>query len=190
MIDEGNSAPAFSLAGTDGAVRSLAMYQGHSSWCFFATSADFLALSMRRSCGARGSSSKPRAPRCFSSHLRRFLASLRTWVKHCSAGPSFSDPSREAYRTHGLGSASFARTWLSPRTVPLYARALPRGQRIRPPRADPAQLGGDFVLDHSGRVRLITRSSEPTDRPSVEKLLATIRARVSTCSGGSPGRSS
>ena len=90
--------------------------------------------------------------------------------------PILSDPSRAAYRAYGLGSASFARTWLSPRTVFFYARAFLRGQRVRPPRADPTQLGGGFVIDSPGHLRLIARSSEPADRPSVEKLLAAVRA--------------
>ena len=90
MIDEGDSARDFPLsARTAPSGRWRCIGDGLSSWCFSATSADFLALSMHRGCGARGGSSKPRAPRCFSSHVRSCLASLSTWVTHRSGGPSF-----------------------------------------------------------------------------------------------------
>ena len=90
------------------------------------------------------------------------------------AWPILSDPSRETYQAYGLGSASFARTWLSPRTGAFYLRALVRGQRLRWPRADPSQLGGDFVIDPQGFVIFAHRSAEPADRPTVAKLLAVI----------------
>jgi peroxiredoxin len=36
-------------------------------------------------------------------------------------------------------------------------------------------MGGDFIIDSMGIVRLAYRSKEPADRPSVDKLLKIIK---------------
>lgn len=43
---------------------------------------------------------------------------------------------------------------------------------------DPHQMGGDFVLDDRGRLRLVHCSTSPPDRPSVPTLL---RAAAEAC---------
>jgi hypothetical protein len=40
---------------------------------------------------------------------------------------------------------------------------------------DSAQLGGDFVVDASGVVRLAYRSHDPADRPAAGDLLALLQ---------------
>jgi peroxiredoxin len=85
----------------------------------------------------------------------------------------FLDPKREAYRAYGL-EYSLARSW-GPRAIWTYARLLLRGRRWRGIQGDSGQLGGDFVVDRQGILRLAYRSKDPADRPSVESLLAALR---------------
>ena len=90
--------------------------------------------------------------------------------------PALSDEDRTLYRAYGLERTTFVRAWLSPRTVWHYLRAALRGQRIRRPAADSLQLGGDVLIDPAGIVRFIHRSSEPADRPTVERLKTIARS--------------
>jgi hypothetical protein len=41
---------------------------------------------------------------------------------------------------------------------------------------DTSQLGGDFIVDKKGILRLVYPSHDPTDRPPVDDLLDTLRA--------------
>ena len=83
--------------------------------------------------------------------------------------PAVSDAPRTAYAAFGLERASWVRM-LRPRVVAGYLRLMFRGQRPRLPsgKEDVRQLGGDFVLDATGRLRYAYRSAEPTDRPGVD----------------------
>src|SRR5215207_2608306 len=85
------------------------------------------------------------------------------------------DPSRRAYAAFGLqeGAGSQLWTWNS---LTAYVRGMIHGRDLRLPRADITQLGGDFVLDGSNRIRFAHRSAEPADRPSVSDILVAIRA--------------
>jgi alkyl hydroperoxide reductase subunit AhpC len=49
-----------------------------------------------------------------------------------------------------------------------------QGQPVTYLQGDPLQLGGTFVVDHSGIVRLAHRSSTPVDYPPVEEMLAVL----------------
>ena len=87
------------------------------------------------------------------------------------------DPTLAAYREFQLGRTS----WLSfarPDVTARFIKMLFRGQKLAKP--DPAddllQLGGDFVLDRDRRLTYSHPSSEATDRPSGEELLAALRA--------------
>lgn len=44
------------------------------------------------------------------------------------------------------------------------------GHELHPVNGDPNQLGGDFLFDKSGALRLAHRSQGPTDRPTVEQI--------------------
>jgi hypothetical protein len=82
------------------------------------------------------------------------------------------DPERKVYRAYGLKSS-----WLG--TVnPIagwdYIRLLTSGQRVRGIEADPHQLGGDFIVDTKGVLRLAYRSRVATDFPTVADLLAIL----------------
>ncbi|MDP9381001.1 MAG: AhpC/TSA family protein, partial [Chloroflexota bacterium] len=79
----------------------------------------------------------------------------------------------------GLQRGGNAQVW-SPNAVRTYARGLLRGRLPRTPRADIAQLGGDFVLDAQGRLVYEHRSEESADRPAIDHLLDAVRAAAET----------
>ena len=84
--------------------------------------------------------------------------------------PLLIDPERLAYQAYGLESSAL-RSW-GWRNLAHYARAILRGDKlIKEKRGDTDQLGGDFLVDAAGIVRLAQPSHNPTDRPSVERLL-------------------
>ena len=87
--------------------------------------------------------------------------------------PILLDPDRRVYSAYGLGRSAL-RSW-SPRTLAFYLRARLRGQRLPGARGDPHQMGGDFLVDRSGRLRLVHLSRDPIDRPVVATLLACAR---------------
>lgn len=85
------------------------------------------------------------------------------------------DRDRRIYHAYGL-ERSFLRSH-SFKTMWLYARRIVSGQpRYDSHGDDSSQLGGDFIVDSNGTLRLIHPSSEPVDRPPVEMLLTVLRA--------------
>jgi hypothetical protein len=48
------------------------------------------------------------------------------------------------------------------------------GRRWRGIQGDSAQLGGDFVVDKTGVLRMAYRSEDPTDRPPIEHILTVL----------------
>lgn len=87
--------------------------------------------------------------------------------------PFLVDSDRTAYRTYGLESSAL-RSW-SPATLWYYGRARWQGRSTYGKRGDPHQLGGDFIIDPRGLIRLAHPSREPTDRPSIQMLLTTLQ---------------
>ncbi|MBE2225209.1 MAG: redoxin domain-containing protein, partial [Anaerolineae bacterium] len=97
----------------------------------------------------------------------------RMWLQETqSPFPFLVDPERNAYHAYGLQS-SILRSWM-PQNLWFYAKATLQGREKFGKRGDPHQLGGDFIVDSQGIVRLAHPSKEPTDRPSVEKLLQVL----------------
>jgi alkyl hydroperoxide reductase subunit AhpC len=97
----------------------------------------------------------------------------RMWLQETqSPYPFLVDPERNAYHAYGLQS-SVIRSWM-PQNLWFYAKATLQGREKFGKRGDPHQLGGDFIVDSQGIVRLAHPSKEPTDRPSVEKLLQVL----------------
>ena len=97
----------------------------------------------------------------------------RAWLQETgSPFPLLLDPERAAYRAYGL-ERSFVRVW-SPKVMWHYTRRVLAGQKLQSIKGDPHQLGGDFVVDAAGVVRLAHRSKDPVDRPPVKALLAAI----------------
>jgi peroxiredoxin len=98
------------------------------------------------------------------------LPLAQAWLEEtCSPFHLLLDPERTVYRTYGL-ERSLWRSWTL-KTVWRYVGLLTAGHRWRGIQGDSTQLGGDFVVDRSGIVRLVHRSHDPTDRPSVDQLL-------------------
>ncbi len=95
----------------------------------------------------------------------------RAWLsRHGLHFPFLLDPEREVFRAYELES-SFWRAF-HPRNLWSYAvRFLRTGALPEIFRADPNQLGGDFLVDAEGVLRLAHYSQDPTDRPSVDALL-------------------
>ncbi len=96
--------------------------------------------------------------------------------------PLFGDPDRRLYAAFGFGRGSVARVWLDPRAIlhdlALRGRGRGRGRRPEPVGQDKLQLGGDVVIDASGRVRWVYASRGPEDRPSIASIIdAMLRSR-------------
>ena len=93
--------------------------------------------------------------------------------------PVFADPDRKVYAALGLARTSWARL-LRPGLIWRYLRMIAHGGKVRrvPEGEDALQLGGDFLVDGSGRVLWAYRSKDPTDRPVVERLLALASSPV------------
>jgi hypothetical protein len=102
------------------------------------------------------------------------LPALQTWMKEtCVTFDVLLDPDRSVYRAYELEESRW-RSW-SPRTLWTYARLLISGRKWLPKEGDTSQMGGDFIIDSMGIVRLAYRSKEPADRPAVDKLLKIIK---------------
>ena len=98
----------------------------------------------------------------------------KMWLQETqSPFPFLIDPERDAYHAFGLQS-SIVRSWM-PQNLWYYAKATLQGREKFGKRGDPHQLGGDFIVDSQGIVRLAHPSKEPTDRPPVNQLLAVLR---------------
>lgn len=98
----------------------------------------------------------------------------RAWQQDTgSPYPLLLDPERATYQAYGLGT-SFVRVW-SPHVMWHYLKLRLAGQKLLPVQGDPHQLGGDFVVDAAGIIRLSHPSKDPVDRPPVENLLAALR---------------
>ena len=95
------------------------------------------------------------------------------WLEEkCPAFQLLLDPERNLYRAYGT-ERSLLRSW-NLRTLWRYVQLMSHGRRWRGIQGDSTQLGGDFVIDRAGKVRLAHRSHDPTDRPSAESLLEQI----------------
>jgi peroxiredoxin len=98
----------------------------------------------------------------------------RVWLKEvCSTFRLLIDREREIYALYDL-TRSLLRAW-SLKTVRRYIELMRAGRRWRGIQGDSTQLGGDFVIDAQGIVRLAHPSRDPTDRPAVDELLALLR---------------
>ncbi len=88
--------------------------------------------------------------------------------------PLLHDRDVSAYSAFGLRRGS-VREIYGPGTVWTYVKLMLRGRRLRRTTADRFQLGGDFVIDGQGLIRLAHPSRNPSDRASVSRLLDALR---------------
>jgi hypothetical protein len=56
-----------------------------------------------------------------------------------------------------------------------YTLALLSGRKLYPLGSDPNQLGGDFVIDRHGILRMTYYSKDPTYRPSQREIFELLR---------------
>ena len=96
----------------------------------------------------------------------------QVWPKETGAPFTFLlDPDRAAYRAYGL-EHSVARAW-GLKVWGRYAQLMLAGRKWRGTlrEGDSGQLGGDFIVDRDGVIRLAYRSHDPTDRLPIRQLL-------------------
>ena len=94
--------------------------------------------------------------------------------------PVVADPEFEAYRAFELQKGTWWQV-AGPQAIVGYLKLMLRG-RLPDKHTkgdDVKQLGGDFVLDASGRLLYLYRSQESTDRPSPEELLQVLQDSAS-----------
>jgi peroxiredoxin len=99
------------------------------------------------------------------------------WSKEiCPPFPMLIDRERVTYQLYGL-QRSLRRAW-NLRTIWRYVQLLRAGRRWAGIQGDSAQLGGDFIIDARGVIRLAHPSRDPTDRPDAGDLLVMLRDMV------------
>jgi peroxiredoxin len=81
------------------------------------------------------------------------------------------DRRRTAYEAYSVRRSLAS---LSIATVRRSRELMKEGQPVRYMQGDPLQLGGTFIVDHSGILSFAHRSSTPVDYPPVEGLLDTL----------------
>ncbi len=98
---------------------------------------------------------------------------VNMWLNETkSPFPFLRDTEKYAYKAYNLESSTL-RSW-SPATILYYAKAKLQGREILSQRGDAHQLGGDFLIDPQGVIRLSHPSSDPTDRPSLDELMKAV----------------
>jgi peroxiredoxin len=94
----------------------------------------------------------------------------QAWIEETNSDFQFLlDQEKKAYRAYGL-QRSLLRSW-KPKIWFEYAKLLAQGRKWRGIQGDSGQLGGDFIIDHSGIIRMAYRSYDPADRPTVRDML-------------------
>jgi peroxiredoxin len=93
----------------------------------------------------------------------------------CGTFDVLIDHDRTVYKAYQLERSKLRSR--SPRTLWLYFTRWLQGQKFHDSHGDDtSQLGGDFIVDSEGNLRLIHPSHDPTDRPSVEELLNMLKS--------------
>ncbi len=94
------------------------------------------------------------------------------------AVPLFTNPGREVYRALGTKRPGFG-AFLNPRLYWNGLYTILRGFFPRPPKGDPAQLGGVFLVQPGGAMPYAYRSDLAGDHPSAAELLRVVLAQRS-----------
>lgn len=92
----------------------------------------------------------------------------------CGTFTVLLDRERIAYKAYQL-ERSRLRSW-HPRVVWIYIkRWFQRDEFYGSHGDDTSQLGGDFIVNQNGVLRLIHPSHDPSDRPSVDELVNALK---------------
>lgn len=94
--------------------------------------------------------------------------------------PLHTDPTRAVYDAFGFARGSVRSVWLDPRVWWRYVKLLSSGMRLERTEEDTLQMAGDAVVDGTGRLTWIHRSTGPDDRPSVAEVVAAFRDASAT----------
>lgn len=98
----------------------------------------------------------------------------RAWLAETQAPfPVLLDPEKESYRVYGMERSAW-KSW-GPKNLWYYAKALARGEQLKEKRGNTDQMGGNFIVDASGIVRFAYPSKDPTDRPTIESMMAILQ---------------
>jgi len=91
----------------------------------------------------------------------------------CGSVTVLIDRERVVYKAYQL-ERSRLRAW-HPRVVWIYiTRWLQHGEFYDSHGDDTSQLGGDFIVDKNGILRLVYPSHDPADRPPVDDLIEVL----------------
>ncbi len=93
--------------------------------------------------------------------------------------PMLHGPEYQAYRAFSLQQGTLREVY-GLRTAWAYLKLIVRKRRFTRTQTDRLQLGGDFIIDGQGIVRLAYRSRDPADRPPVSRLLDALREAADT----------
>ena len=93
--------------------------------------------------------------------------------------PVVADPDRRTYAAFGLGRTTWGRL-MRPGVMWRYSTHILRGAKVRrvPEGEDPLQTGGDVLISSDRRLLWAHMSPDPTDRPTVDQLLAEARRHL------------
>lgn len=109
----------------------------------------------------------------FGSPLR-----VRKYLAECGCPfDVLCDEKRELYKCLGL-KTSVSRGWkIEELARPAEKLALHQKMQTRFEKEpdDPVQMGGDFILDKNGCFKLVHTMKTSTDRPTVAKIVATLK---------------
>jgi len=99
------------------------------------------------------------------------LSAVQTWLKEtCPTFEVLLDRERDVYKAYGL-LRSFWRSRNLKTIGKVVARRLAGQPSYDSHGDDTTQLGGDFIVDRKGILRLAYPSRDPTDRPAAQALL-------------------
>ena len=103
------------------------------------------------------------------------LPAVQQWMSEtCVTFTVLLDRERTVYNAYGLERSRLRS--LSLRTLWLYAKNHLRGKQMHSSHGDDtSQLGGDFIVDKNGLLRLSYPSQDPVDRPPVDDLLKALQ---------------
>ncbi|MCI0551798.1 MAG: hypothetical protein L0287_12660, partial [Anaerolineae bacterium] len=103
------------------------------------------------------------------------LPALQQWMNEvCDTFTVLLDRERAAYKAYQL-ERSRLRSW-HPRVVWIYFKRWFQGGEFYDSHGDDtSQLGGDFIVDKHGILRLVHPSYDPTDRPQVDELVKALK---------------
>jgi AhpC/TSA antioxidant enzyme len=85
-----------------------------------------------------------------------------------------TDPERTAYDAFGLTRRGDLGDVMGPRVLAAGIKALRYGVSLPGKGQDIRQLGGAFVIDREGGIRLAQRAATSADRATVDSLLAAL----------------